>query len=206
MSSNPHFSTFVVFDSFHLFTSVTLNLSRFSALIMSDNLYSSTFVKFSDPSNLIAGFFANVFAKFFGNFSVDTSSDFIINLAFSLTMLFFFDLFICGQFLQDNFPILTVDIFSAFEQNVFSNHLFNPGYLLPFSLLPIDNFTVFFVFGWNIFLDHLFSLSCLLFLLLLLFSNLISLFILGQDVFFNHFLTLGPFSSHILFDNSIYDW
>ena len=175
-----------------------LSSLRHFAPIMSDSPRFSSFTKFFDPSNFMADFFTNVFIKLFSNFGVNVFSNLAINFMPSLTILFFFNLFALSWFLQDDFPSLATDVFSAFGWDVTSNHFSNAGSLLP-SLSPSNNSIIF------KYLKYLSSAGHSLSPLFPPLGDSTILFVLGWDVPLNHHLSLGLFPFFPSLSNSTYN-
>lgn len=113
---------------------VTPNSPRPSISIVSGCPRHSAFVKFSDHSNFMLDFFANILANPFGNFGVDTFS----NLAVDPVSLFIVpslsDFPILGRFSQDNFPTLAVNTFFILGWDIPPDYLLSTGCLFPPSL------------------------------------------------------------------------
>lgn len=151
---------------------------------------SSCFSGSFNLSDSIADFLTNVLVNPFCYFSVYAFSNFAVDLTLSSAILLHSNLSALGQFLQDNFPALTADVFSALSLNVLPNYSSSTGCLLHPRLILLGDSR---------------NPCCLLFPLLLLLNGFTTLFALGQDDFLDYPSSLGPFLPLPPLGNFTYD-
>lgn len=103
--SSPHSSTPVVFGS-----------PRLSAPVKSSN-----------PSNSMPSFLVDILTNPFGNFSVDASSNLIVDSTPSLAVPSFSNLPVLSQFLRDDFPALATNALFALGWDILPNYFPSTG-------------------------------------------------------------------------------